>query len=73
MSQREQVMQALSLVSDKDLGTILEVVLRFASVDPDDILSAEDVEDIREADEQYAAGEWYDLDNTDWNNTVIPE
>ena len=61
MTQREQAMRALSFVSDKDIGTILEVIMRFVSVDPDDILTPQDLEDCEKAMEEYRRGEYVDI------------
>ena len=41
-------MRALSFVSDKDIGTILDIILYYIPVDPDDILTQEDIEDLND-------------------------
>ena len=41
-------MRALSFVSDKDIGTILDIILHYIPVDPDDILTQEDIEDLND-------------------------
>ena len=67
MTQREQAMRALSFVSDKDIGTILDIILHYIPVDPDDILTQEDIEDLKKAEEEISRGEYVDMNDIDWN------
>lgn len=60
-------MRALSFVSDKDIGTILDIILHYIPVDPDDILTQEDIEDLKKAEEEISRGEYVDMNDIDWN------
>ena len=66
MTQREQAALALERVSDDDIGIVLNILLNYASIDPDDILTPEDLEDIRIAEEEYARGEYVALEDIEW-------
>lgn len=66
MSQREQAALALERVSDDDIGIVLNIILHYASIDPDDILTPEDLEDIRIAEEEFARGEYVAHEDIDW-------
>ncbi len=66
MSQREQAALALERISDEDMGIVLNILLHYAAIDPDDILTPEDLKDIRKAEEEFARGEYVAHEDIDW-------
>lgn len=60
---REQIVEIIDYLPEQEQVLVLEIVKRFA---PDDIATAEDLEDIGKADEEFARGEFVRHEDIDW-------
>ena len=63
MSLTQQISSVVERLSEKEQKIVLEFV---ESINPDDVLTSEDIEDIKEARAEYARGETIAFEDIDW-------
>ena len=57
--------QAVDYLHEPEQMLLLEIAKRFM---PDDIATTEDIIDIKQADEEFASGEFFDDGDIDWKS-----
>ncbi len=62
---KTQLVSMIEYIPETELSLLLEIARRFI---PDDIATAEDLEAIRIADEEYARGEYIEEDAINWKS-----
>jgi hypothetical protein len=65
MSIAQRISTFVEQMPEKNQLLVLELVRTM--IDPDDILSEEDIADIKQAREEFARGEFVRHDEIDWN------
>jgi hypothetical protein len=61
---KQQIAHIIDYLPEREQSLVLEIVKRFA---PDDIATQKDIEDIRNADEEFAKSEFVRHEDIDWN------
>ena len=61
---RNQLVNLIDCLPDQEQLLVLEIVRRFI---PDDVATPEDLEDIKEANEEFARGEYVRHEDINWN------
>ena len=60
---KSQLIQTIEYLPESEIALLLEIARRFV---PDDVATADDLEAIRIAHEEYAKGETLSSDEIDW-------
>ncbi len=67
MTVRAQIVDMVDKIPEHDLQVVLDVVRRFVPVDPDDILTPDDIVAHEAALRDLEAGELVSIEDIDWD------
>ena len=67
MSVQAQITEMVNMIPEQDLPTVLEVVRHFVPVDPDDVVTEDDLAAHDAAMTEYFAGETVSHDAINWD------
>ena len=67
MSRKEQLIQTIEYLPDSVISILLDVARLYISGAEDDVLTPEDAEAIRKAEEEFEKGEYVRHEDIDWS------